>query len=69
MSFAFEKGDDDVMLKPPRRAVVPKDVYLEPSEVRDMERTTHIEVRFVCACNYSFFCRVQIHLTGYLCRL
>jgi hypothetical protein len=45
MSFAFEKPDDDVMLKQPRRAVVPKDVLLEPSEVADMERATHIEVR------------------------
>jgi hypothetical protein len=45
MSFAFEKPDDDVMLKQPRRAVVPRDVLLEPSEVADMERATHIEVR------------------------
>jgi hypothetical protein len=54
MSFAFEKGDDNVMLKQPRRAVAPKDVYLEPSELRDVERTTRIEVTaFVLFdCNY-----------------
>jgi hypothetical protein len=45
MSFAFEKADDDVMLKPPRRAVVPKDVIVQPGEMRELERTTQIEVR------------------------
>jgi hypothetical protein len=45
LSFAFETGDDDAMLKPPRRAVVPHDVIIAAKEVPDMERNTHIEVR------------------------
>jgi hypothetical protein len=45
LSFAFETGDDDAMLKPPRRAVVPQDVVIEEQEVPDMEKNTHIEVR------------------------
>mmetsp|Transcript_7445 Transcript_7445/g.11126 ORF Transcript_7445/g.11126 Transcript_7445/m.11126 type:complete len:1130 (+) Transcript_7445:49-3438(+) len=44
MSFAFEVADPDVMLKPPRRAVVPKDVIIELDEEKNLQELTHIEI-------------------------
>lgn len=45
MAYAFEKADDDVMLRPPRRALAPRDVYLEENEVDELQRQTDLEVR------------------------
>ena len=44
MSFAFEEADADVMLKPPRRAVVPRDVLVDIDEERHFQEYTQIEL-------------------------
>jgi hypothetical protein len=41
MTFSFEEADDDVMLKPPRRAVVPRDVLIDTDEERRLQNLTH----------------------------
>ncbi|KAG5184236.1 hypothetical protein JKP88DRAFT_208389 [Tribonema minus] len=44
MSFAFEDADPDVMTRPPRRAVVPRDVLVDIDEERRLQDLTQIEI-------------------------
>ncbi|KAG5186318.1 hypothetical protein JKP88DRAFT_256400 [Tribonema minus] len=44
MSFAFEEGDADVMERPPRRAIVPRDVVVDLDEERRLLDLTDMEI-------------------------
>eukprot|EP00611_Tribonema_gayanum_P018873 TRINITY_DN3214_c0_g2_i2.p3 TRINITY_DN3214_c0_g2~~TRINITY_DN3214_c0_g2_i2.p3 ORF type:complete len:102 (-),score=31.26 TRINITY_DN3214_c0_g2_i2:113-418(-) len=44
MSFAFEDADADVMRRPPRRAVAPRDVVVDADEERHLQKLTVLEV-------------------------
>ncbi|KAG5185752.1 hypothetical protein JKP88DRAFT_354106 [Tribonema minus] len=44
MSFAFEDADADVMRRPPRRAIAPRDVVVDADEERHLQKLTALEV-------------------------
>jgi sodium/potassium-transporting ATPase subunit alpha len=44
LSFAYEPPDDSVMLRPPRRCVQPRDVFVEAHEVPSLAAQTSLEI-------------------------